>query len=83
MKKEALRRMRKLNLSKATINDFDVKGKICMSICGDVYPISEKIRAEVDKFRQSTNDLVYHVIVTCVLSYTHVSILFVSEDKTQ
>lgn len=65
MKKEALDRMRKLNLISDCINAFKKDDTVWSSqVMGTLYELSKEQQEWVDIFEKEYGGLVYHVIIT-------------------
>lgn len=60
--KEALKRMRMLNIFKPTIKEFEKEGKISKSINGGLYWLDDEDMERVRKFEEMCDALVYNVI---------------------
>lgn len=65
MKKEALNRMRKLNLISDCINAFKKDDTVWSSqVMGTLYELSKEQQEWIDIFEKEYGGLVYHVIIT-------------------
>lgn len=65
MKKEAINRMRKLNLISDCINAFKKDDTVWSSqVMGTLYELSKEQQEWVDIFEKEYGGLVYHVIIT-------------------
>lgn len=83
-KAEALRRMKKLNIMKRVIAEFEKEEKLNVSdLYGALYWLSDEQKTVVRRFEEESGGLVYHVIRSRSDFGEILSLLFVGKDTSE
>ena len=83
-KAEALRRMKKLNIMKRVIAEFEKEEKVNVSdLYGALYWLSDEQKTVVRRFEEESGGLVYHVIRSRSDFGEILSLLFVGKDTSE
>lgn len=83
-KAEALRQMKKLNIMKRVIAEFEKEEKLNVSdLYGALYWLSDEQKTVVRRFEEESGGLVYHVIRSRSDFGEILSLLFVGKDTSE
>lgn len=83
-KAEALRRMKKLNIMKRVIAEFEKEERLNVSdLYGALYWLSDEQKTVVRRFEEESGGLVYHVIRSRSDFGEILSLLFVGKDTSE
>ena len=87
MKKEAIERMKQLEILPTAIKEFDNEDKLNFSLDGILFWLDDEKKQLVKEFEEQTGGLVYHVIWGTYLfdgeKVTMTSLLYVSEHEEE
>lgn len=87
MKKEAIERMKQLEILPTAINEFVKEDKLNFSLDGILFWLDDEKKQLVKEFEEQTGGLVYHVIWGTYLldgeKVTMTSLLYVSEHEEE